>query len=459
MLTFIVVQNIVVSAGIVFGFPSLAVLLLSEGQYAGLCIGAEASPCAAQQTRLERVFVVGQASLGAGMFLNGRLLDWLGPRKVTLSCLCVMGIGLLLLALADSGRFDAFDVACALLGFGGSGLHLGAFHVSALFEQRRRGTVTSVLVGTFIFSGIMWLGWAMLCINWGANRMVVGLVHAGVVLFVVLPASSQLQPPRRFRDGDTVTIQRLSLKLQSPGEGVAAGTPTTATTRPPGPKYLSIKFAGILLFFGTHYVNFAFLLGVWGGKLQAMGDRDGLYPRILSLAMPLFALTVPLIGQLIDKCGLPIAFVVTSLCGVGYNVLIVMNRVPGALVVLAIAVFSFFRVLVFSAMFSYVAKHFGLANFGRVCGVVLSVSTTAAFGFGFFAPEVIGGRPHWDGVLVGWLIVAIASLSFGVYVRVLERGSTSPGARPPPPPVVTSSSATDAEGAVSSASETAAEAL
>ena len=68
--------------------------------------------------------------------------------------LVVMGIGLLLLALADSGRFDAFDVACALLGFGGSGLHLGAFHVSALFEPRRRGTVTSVLVGTFIFSGM-----------------------------------------------------------------------------------------------------------------------------------------------------------------------------------------------------------------------------------------------------------------------------------------------------------------
>ena len=477
MLAFLVVQNIVAGTGIIFGFPSLAVMLLSEGQYSYLCTTEDPPPCQAQQQRIVRVFIIGQAALGAGMFCNGRLLDRFGPRKVAVGCLSLQGAGLLLLTFADSRFFDVLDIACLLLGLGGSGLHLSAFHVAALFPRQTRGTVTSFLVGAFIFSGVVWLVWTTIVVSWGSTRLVVGAAHSALILLIILPAGAALQPPRRFREGDILTFRGPLLRLReapfdvlpkegtgaSGGGGDALPAPALTPTAPQGPKYLSAKFFGILLFFGSHYINFAFLVGVWcarlpcaycrlrrpfaprpfsylplhyyvlcvmaacrarwrrASKLSAMGDDEGVYARILTLAMPLFALVVPVIGQLIDRCGLPATFGVVALLGVAYDALVISKTSLGWLVIVTIALFAFFRVLLFSAMFQYIAKHFGLAHFGRVSGLVIATSSAAAFIFGFVAPY-LGGSPHWGGVFTFYAILSGITIVFAAYVRALEAG-------------------------------------
>ena len=156
-------------------------------------------------------------------------------------------------------------------------------------------------------------------------------------------------------------------------------------------------------------------------KLSAMGDDEGIYARILTLAMPLFALVVPVIGQLIDRCGLPATFGVVALLGVAYDALVISTPSLGWLVIVTIALFAFFRVLLFSAMFQYIAKHFGLAHFGRVSGLVIATSSAAAFIFGFVAPY-LGGSPHWGGVFTFYAILSGITIVFAAYVRALEAG-------------------------------------
>ena len=270
----LVVQNIVAGTGIIFGFPSLAVMLLSEGQYSYLCTTEDPPPCQAQQQRIVRVFIIGQAALGAGMFCNGRLLDRFGPRKVAVGCLSLQGAGLLLLTFADSRFFDVLDIACLLLGLGGSGLHLSAFHVAALFPRQTRGTVTSFLVGAFIFSGVVWLVWTTIVVSWGSTRLVVGAAHSALILLIILPAGAALQPPRRFREGDILTFRGPLLRLREAPFDVlpkrvraqVAAEEMLQRRRLPLPhRKGKVPLGEVLwhpLFFGSHYINFAFLV-VW----------------------------------------------------------------------------------------------------------------------------------------------------------------------------------------------------
>uniref|UniRef100_K3WGI6 Uncharacterized protein n=1 Tax=Globisporangium ultimum (strain ATCC 200006 / CBS 805.95 / DAOM BR144) TaxID=431595 RepID=K3WGI6_GLOUD len=125
----------------VFGWPLL--LLQDEHQYHELYHGAHTAPsnqnnanvisstCDAQQNRFNLMFAVASIMANAMSLPISVFLDVADPKCTTVAAATTQVLALLLLAHADSQRFDVFLPAYALLALDGSvatmALHLASF--------------------------------------------------------------------------------------------------------------------------------------------------------------------------------------------------------------------------------------------------------------------------------------------------------------------------------------------
>ena len=149
------------SAGIIFGWASLVVVLKEAGVYADACGTAAASNCTARSNRLQMIFTVASSANSVANLSSGFVMDRYGPRVCKLqSHLCVI-VGSALLGCWTPGRDALVLPAMTLIGYGGTGLQLASIHLSNLFPGAK-SLATCFIVGMFQLSFFVFFVFRML---------------------------------------------------------------------------------------------------------------------------------------------------------------------------------------------------------------------------------------------------------------------------------------------------------
>ena len=210
------------TSGTAFGWPSLKLILEDEGVMRDACPGSNATftaDCTARQLNFTTIYMGGFFSLLASRLVFGIALDYVGPRWSSCVGIIMVLAGAVCLALGDS--LGPLFAGFALIGFGGPGLHVSAFHVSNLFPAQKRRGVISSFSGAFGLSGVLFVPFRLLYVG-GVTRaaIFIGWAVAVAVIFVVVFLS---QPMRSFRPGQIVRRRRLLVVDGGGGDGGSDG--------------------------------------------------------------------------------------------------------------------------------------------------------------------------------------------------------------------------------------------
>jgi len=455
------------NAGLIFGWPALVVVLQREGAYSELCpmdvtLGTSArGDCEAQRQRFSTLFIVAQAVFSFCAFVVGILLDKLGPRILSSTGSILVTAGLVMLAFSDSKELDMFMPGLSLMCLGGISVHLSWFHVSNLFPSRRK-TITSMVVGVFTMSGLVFVVYEALS-SAGISAKSLFLGHAAINVLCIVGALT-LWPSRPFSLGAlvvfrsgcscsydlelqeeipeeipeeiTVTAGDVEKVLEQDVEGGGAaprnsqlGAPLKATvavtgrekwtTLPVSQQMLLPSFISNLVFFTLNYLAYTFFLGTALDQLERLGDDpdNRVYLKMFSWLLPLLGGgSVPVIGWILDTKGYTASFVFINTCGVLSATVSMVSNLQ--LQAFRLVVFSIFRICLFSAMFGYCAVNYGFRSFGRLSGLTLLAASIVSL-LGLELKRVVKDECSGDFFLVnlGLCIMGIGCYFHPVYVR------------------------------------------
>ena len=206
------------SAGIIFGWASLVVVLKEAGVYASACgAGAGlAADCTARSNRLQMIFTVASSANSVANLSSGLVMDRYGPRVCKLqSHFCVI-VGCVLLGYWRPGLDALVLPAITLLGYGGTGLQLASIHLSNLFPGAK-SLATCFIVGMFQLSFFVFFVFRMLFdAGAGLNGIFMGYAVLNVANLLV---SLVFEPDQPFALEDATAAKLPSpRKLPSPSK-------------------------------------------------------------------------------------------------------------------------------------------------------------------------------------------------------------------------------------------------
>ena len=140
------------SAGIIFGWASLLIILKDAGVYASLCSsGTTLASCTQRDQALQLIFTFASSMNMIANLTSGLVMDRYGPRACKLlSHACIIGGSILIAAWNDSRDYLVLP-GMTLIGYGGTGLQLASIHISNLFPSGK-SLATCVIVGNFQLS-------------------------------------------------------------------------------------------------------------------------------------------------------------------------------------------------------------------------------------------------------------------------------------------------------------------
>ena len=315
------------TSGVVFGWPSLLFLLDGDGVYRGLCEDQdkdEAITCEARDLRLAAVYSAGFFSLMASRIVFGVVLDVLGPRVASVSGISSVALGAILFAYANDESFDVFLVAFALMGFGGTGVHVSSFQLANLFPSKKR-TVGASFSGTFSLSGLIFLAFRLMY-SYGASREQLFCGYA-VLCCGLAGAMLLYQPMRSYKLGDRLVLPaRLGALVCVP----AADSSTTASAAAASPvaslplrhQLCTIEFVAIVGFFSVLFFHLQFYLGA-SRTLVGSLDADLAEPFLLALNIfgSLALVATPLVGWVLETKPLSFGFALALCMSFAFNIL------------------------------------------------------------------------------------------------------------------------------------------
>eukprot|EP01118_Nematostelium_gracile_P001633 TRINITY_DN11695_c0_g1_i2.p1 TRINITY_DN11695_c0_g1~~TRINITY_DN11695_c0_g1_i2.p1 ORF type:complete len:127 (+),score=14.90 TRINITY_DN11695_c0_g1_i2:36-416(+) len=89
----------ILTTGIVYGWPGIVLMMNSEGKYRHLCDEAtyqETGTCDERSAKLSLIWSVGMGANIASFLLYGLIIDKFGPRKTSITAICLSCLGILL---------------------------------------------------------------------------------------------------------------------------------------------------------------------------------------------------------------------------------------------------------------------------------------------------------------------------------------------------------------------------
>lgn len=192
------------ATGLLFGWPALLAMLRREGYYGELCSARslEEGNCVARTLAYGFAFSVGTAFFFGSSLVAGPALDKFGPRSLNVSAAVLVTLGLVLLAVADSGTFDSLPAACACIGLGGASMHLTFFHTAGLFP--RPPAVQVCFVSALVVGGFVWPALDGLVGSGAVGRRIAMLAHALLVAVSGGLAWAAVWPNAAWCPGDAV---------------------------------------------------------------------------------------------------------------------------------------------------------------------------------------------------------------------------------------------------------------
>ena len=157
---FFLLNNFLLTCGVVYGWSGLLRLLKSEGQFSDSSCTSPTQPCTSQDNQLNTIATVAFNLANAATVVHGFTLDWYGVRSNAVFGGFLFTIGMLLLSVSSSASFNAFIPAYAMMAWGGVAAFLSSFQFANLYDKPNlwRSIVNALFTAAgLIFTVINWL--------------------------------------------------------------------------------------------------------------------------------------------------------------------------------------------------------------------------------------------------------------------------------------------------------------
>ncbi|OQR86700.1 hypothetical protein ACHHYP_10280 [Achlya hypogyna] len=361
-------------AGFIYGWASMLLLLQQENQYSERCTSAtideSTGRCSQQDSKLSLIYGVAQFTLTFSSLPSGVALDKVGPMWMSAVCGTLATTGFVLMALSESATFDAFVYGYGLIAIAGS---------ATLLTSLRAGFVITRWQ-TAIFAGINCLFDAsavmpsLLHTIHGAtdiSRRSLLLVYAVLTalvygLLVVLWYLQQRHAATAIEEANDPE----SPKYEALDETVPL------TDAPLKTQFKSFEFRYLLLFAAVHNLQSSFYFGTVNQTLVNYHDTTEVYTKAFGWILPAGFVFIPVIDTLVDRFGLPVSMLSTTLLSLTYHILAMIPSLP--LQIVTFVLFTAFRALFYANVATCGAVTFGHANMGKILGTVYSSSAIVA---------------------------------------------------------------------------------
>eukprot|EP01024_Parvocaulis_polyphysoides_P044364 TRINITY_DN40867_c0_g1_i1.p1 TRINITY_DN40867_c0_g1~~TRINITY_DN40867_c0_g1_i1.p1 ORF type:complete len:319 (-),score=6.72 TRINITY_DN40867_c0_g1_i1:4-918(-) len=173
--------------GLVFGWPTLSLMLKKIGVYSENC-PPDQDPCKSQEKEFSLDWNAGVFASNFGPLITGFVLDHCGPKFTTITATLVNVVSLVLFALSSSyyQTLDTYPIAMFGLGLGGIGYHVAQFHKADAFPSIK-GRISSCFNGAFAASAVIPLVWYVIWRQMGETQEALNIilyVYAGGLLLL-----------------------------------------------------------------------------------------------------------------------------------------------------------------------------------------------------------------------------------------------------------------------------------
>lgn len=452
--------------GLVFGWAPLLLMLQNEQQYSELCgddiaqihsgdSGDLGFACAAQENKLNMIFVVASVIMSAVSLPIGIFLDYAGPMKAIALAAIVELSGLFLMAFANSQTFDVFIPAYTMLGLGGIVTMMASYPASFVIMEHQ----TMILAGInclFDGSSVVFLILYSMQLTFGTSRqqLFIGLAFLAAVIYLLLivlwyvnersirlqcnTSDSTISAKEEIQDSSVRLNPEPRIKHISAEYKLYEHDPFMDSVRRDQVKHeldalqlvdvpiqmqlKSMEFTFITIFAMIQMLRATIYIGTTNKLLENYGDGDHsfIYTKVFSMVLPLGFLFVPAIDYIVERKGLNMSLLVTIGLGVAYNGLSLIPSLPAQC--FAFFFFTGFRAFLYAVMSVFMAKTFGVKNLGTLMGFIFSVGSVVGL---LEYPAVFISNEYLDGeltvVYAVSLFLCVTLIPFLSYLRNSQR--------------------------------------
>lgn len=409
-------------AGPSFGFAALKPILVSEGVYKTYCTPKEIKEgveiCQEQDLKLNMIFTVAAVITNASGIIVGPILDKYGPKVCgTLGATLIIIACIILRSALSIQAFDGFIIGYSFLALGGPFTFISSFQLSNTFPQSS-GLILAILSGSFDASSAVFLGYRILYEKSNGNFH----LHDFFTLFLAAPIFILLCQMFIMPHDSYVTMKELaldSLDIHEASSECSSITPSEQTQLLAGPsqhKYVDnvdpesqstskhnhaneiaetsgvwgvlhgfsameqIKtpwFSLMVLFTTIHMIRINYFVAtVLSQYIYLLGsvEKAEQLTKYFDVVLPLGGIvSMPFVGLLLDYVStfnilsiLMAMSIIMGVCGGIRNSLLAGYTKVSIIVV--------FRPFFYTVISDYAAKVFGFDTFGRVYGLIMSIS-------------------------------------------------------------------------------------
>lgn len=413
-------------AGPSFGFAALKPILVSEGVYRDYCTPKEIKHgveiCQQQELKLNLIFTIAAVMTNITALVVGPILDSHGPKLCGIIGALLISLSCLILRSATTIHiFDAYIVGYMLLAIGGPFTFISSFQLSNTFPNNS-GLILALLTGAFDASSAVFLFYRISYEKSGGNFH----IHDFFTLFLLVPififlAQIFIMPQDSYVTMKDLALDSLDIHEASTNELLADVSEETAllTTTDNEPEscvpkymdnidgdgqashshvddleqnsgvwgvlhglsiseqlktpwfYIMVAFTAVQMlrinyFVATVLSQYSYLLGSF--------EEAEILNNFFNVALPLGGVfAIPAIGILLDNLSTFSIFtlMLTTSIAIGIFGLIPHSIMAGYL---NVGLLVIYRPFYYTAVSDYAAKVFGFDTFGRVYGLMISIS-------------------------------------------------------------------------------------
>mmetsp|Transcript_46725 Transcript_46725/g.99977 ORF Transcript_46725/g.99977 Transcript_46725/m.99977 type:complete len:544 (+) Transcript_46725:210-1841(+) len=366
------------TTGVVFGWPSLLLILKNDGVYESRC-EANLPNCSDREVAFNLVY-----SLGAMMNVLGlTVAGWIPNPKISMVIgLLLTAVGSLMLGLTPGSNEWVWPIAFSLHGWAGGMAQMPCYSLGNAFGTGK-GFVIACYVSVYCASALMYQI-MLLIYRAGLSREQILICHASLTILCAV-VSSWSWPSRPVKVGDILRMQGWRVELVT----VDIDGDTSLETRSVGTKKgnlrkvmqaaLSFRYISFLTFYLIELWFARGLVGYFAPMIDWKNTRliertgHGLdidkHVSVFALMNALIGSTaIPFFGWIVARYGHRTApFVMTALLGV---VVIGAFLLPEEWPLYVMYVASgWHRQFVLSTYYNFVASEFTVEVFGRLAGL------------------------------------------------------------------------------------------
>jgi LAT3 family solute carrier family 43 protein 3 len=373
------VTNLLFS-GVIFGWPTIQLLMIEDRIFSNLCAKDEAG-CPAQVSSINLVYTIASSCAIISSFLTGFLVDKYGfIPAASLACL-LNTAGYLMFAYSSPQSLGEFIVAVALFGCGGSLNFFCTFPVAFSVDRANLGIVLSGGNCFFDCSAVISLCFYRLYLA-GYSREGIFLSYAIITVLVYAVYIFLWLLAQRTKESTEIvhhTIESMLYGDQLLSDSVAYETvlqsSASKTFSDQGwlEQLKSYYFVFVAVFISLMMLRSNMYLGTSQQLLEMYGDAhyDYLFTQLFLIILPFGFLFMGLIDTVMKRYGFASSFQVVVFSGFFFAIISIIPLL--FIQVVAFIIYCGHRAFLYALLATYNAHMFGPRNAGRIHGCVFLI--------------------------------------------------------------------------------------